>query len=123
MLDWISRLRGNSAEQVAQARSMLEGRGFQEREIELALKLVHPDPNVRRALVDDLATVSGIDPRVWLVWLSQDEHPDVRLAALTRMATSRDPQLLERVVEAARLDRDPRITALGQKLSGVVGIK
>ena len=39
----------------------------------------------------------GIDAHVWLVWLSRDENADVRLAALTVMATTSDPNVLRRI--------------------------
>ncbi len=61
----------------------------------------------------------GIDAQVWLVWLSRDENPDVRLAAMTVMATTADPNVLRRIEQMARTDADPRIQRQGERLLGM----
>ena len=95
----------------------LKRRGLSETELRLARDLTHPDPSVRRQLVDALATVAGINARPWLLVLATDLDAEVRLAALSSMATSSDHQLVSHAEELARHDEDPRITALAKRLA------
>ena len=53
-------------------------------------------------------------------WLAEDTDADVRLAAMTLLATTTDPATQRRVQELASRDRDRRITALAERI-GVVG--
>ena len=64
----------------------------------------------------DLLAQPGVDARPWLVLLSDDEEADVRLAAVTVMATSNDPQLIEQAWQVVLHDRDPRIANLAPRL-------
>ncbi|MFV2070650.1 MAG: HEAT repeat domain-containing protein [Pirellulales bacterium] len=107
-----------SQHEAVRAEAELTNRGFAARQIEVARRLADPDPAVRRRLVEQIVRLAGIDPRRWLLWLSEDEQPDVRLAALTLMATSTDPRLLHRVEQAAARDPDSRIQRLADRLGG-----
>jgi hypothetical protein len=98
----------------------LHNRGLNHQQVELAKDLTNHDPAVRRRLVDRLPQVPGLAARPWLLWLCQDDDADVRLAALTFLATSTDPQLREHVRQIADRDVDPRIEALGRRLSGPI---
>jgi hypothetical protein len=103
-------------ETVAAAEAALYDRGLTATQVRLARQLTDPDPSVRSRLIDLLPELPGCDSRPWLYWLSTDDHADVRLAALTVMATSGDPDLLRRVEAVARRDRDPRIAALAERV-------
>jgi len=105
-----------SEEEAARAATRLAERGFGTQQMEVARRLADPDPAVRRRLVEQVVRLAGIDPRRWLLWLSEDGHADVRLAALTVMATSKDPRLLRRVEQSAARDPDPRIQRLADRL-------
>ena len=90
--------------------------GFTALEIQLAHHLTHPESRVRRSLVEKLTRLRGIDAAQWLTWLSQDADAEVRLAALSLMATSDDPVLLREMEQRARRDRDPQITQWFERL-------
>jgi hypothetical protein len=101
---------------VAAAAAELDDRGLSGQHLELARDLTDPDPAVRRRLVDRLPDTPGLVARPWLLWLSHDDDADVRLAALTFLATSSDPRLLDYVRQLADRDQDPRIEVLGTRL-------
>ncbi|MEO8498965.1 MAG: HEAT repeat domain-containing protein [Planctomycetota bacterium] len=84
-------------------------RGFQTKHFRLAELLVDPDPNVRLQLVQSLPQMSGIDSRPWLLWLSRDEAPAVRKAAVAVIATSADPALQQRLRELESEETDDAV--------------
>jgi hypothetical protein len=94
----------------------LTHRGF----VRLSARLVEPlfaeNAEDRLRLVDDVLTEPGIDPRPWLMILSDDVDADVRLLAVTIMATSDDAKLLEKAWQVSIRDRDPRIAGLATRL-------
>jgi len=107
-IDWMRRLHGDAeAERIA--RKELTSRGFGQLEIELARRLTDDNPDVRRQLAEWLPRLPNIDARPWLLWLSDDPSPRVRLLAATLMSTSSDPALLERVTAMYRDDPDPGV--------------
>ncbi len=73
-------------------------------------------PQDRLRMVDDVLTEPGVDARPWLVLLADDEDADVRLLAVTIMATSSDAALIEKAWDVAINDRDPRIAGLAGRL-------
>ncbi len=107
-VDWMRRLHGD-AESERIARKELTSRGFGQLEIELARRLTDDNPDVRRQLAEWLPRLPNIDARPWLLWLSDDPSPRVRLLAATLMSTSSDPALLERVTAMYRDDPDPGV--------------
>lgn len=94
----------------------LARRGFGRLPTSMVEQLLSPDAASRRSLVADLLAQPGVDARPWLILLSRDEEADVRLAAISTMATSNDPQLIEAAWQAALHDRDPRIADLAPRL-------
>jgi hypothetical protein len=91
------------------AASELKRRGVSPRHVELGKRLTDPDPKERRRWAELLPRMAGIDAKPWLLWLSHDQDSDVRLAVVTLMATSGDPDMLSRVSQMGRDDEDPRI--------------
>jgi len=99
-----------------------------ELEEELAARGFHPIPKrlieryfsdnlaERLRLVDSVLTEPGVDARPWLMLLSEDENAEVRLSAVTVMATSNDTTLVEKAWQAAIRDRDSRIADLAIRL-------
>jgi hypothetical protein len=116
VLTIMRRLHDPSPRMVAAAEAELASLGFGSAEMELARAVTDADAKVRRDCVDRLGTIPNLNAKPWLLWLSQDQDVLVRLAALTWMATSRDPDLLRVVERTALQDRDPRITALADRL-------
>ncbi len=51
------------------------------------------------------------------MWLAADPQPDVRRAAMTMLATTGDPGLLDRVEALARKDTDEQIQALADQIA------
>jgi HEAT repeat protein len=78
--------------------------------------VLDPDPQVRRRLARLLPEVPGLDAVPWLVLLTRDEDAEVRLTALTLLATTGDPTLLDEVGELVRGDADPRVQRLAERL-------
>jgi hypothetical protein len=70
----------------------------------------------RLRLVDSVLTEPGVDPRPWLMLLAEDENAEVRLMAVTVMATSDDKTLVEKAWQTAIRDRDSRIADLAARL-------
>jgi hypothetical protein len=100
-----------------QAATRLTQRGFGPTQLELARQMTSADPAVRQQVAEILPRVPGIDAEIWLIWLSRDEDPQVRLAAMTVMATTGDPAILKRLAQMARDDTDPRIREQGERLT------
>lgn len=98
------------------ARAELIAQGFSEGQIELAQRLFDPDPTVRRELARALIELGSIDPLPWLLHLCRDEDPQVRLTALSLLATTGDPTLLRQVAEMVRRDPDPEVQRLSERL-------
>ena len=70
---------------------------------------ISADPAVRKELARALPELRSIDAAPWLMQLGKDADAEVRLTAITLMATSGDPLLLEEVERVAGNDSDPRI--------------
>jgi HEAT repeats len=72
----------------------LRSRGYQERELHLAAMAGSPQIEDRIALVDHLANLDESDPRPWLRRMLHDGHRDVRLRAISVIATMNDPDAM-----------------------------
>ena len=109
-------LHNPSAERRAAAHAELLRRNFSDLEIAVARRLTDADPSVRASLAGDLPQIAGVDPQPWLIWLCQDEDADVRLTALSIIATSSDAAMLRQAEQIARRDRDPRVLELAEQI-------
>jgi hypothetical protein len=112
----IRRLASDDDAEVRRVERELTRRGMSALHLRLAHRLTNPDPRARRELVDLLPKLTGIDARPWLLWLSEDPSAEVRLAALTLLATSNDPALRDRLARQASRDADPRVRAIADRL-------
>ena len=90
------------------AEEELRRRGISGPLVDLARLAGDADPAVRRAFVESLPKLMGVDAGPWLFELSYDDDPRVRSAAITLMATSGDLELLKRVKQVALDDPDDR---------------
>ena len=117
-IDLMRWLRGGDESTAAGAEAELTRRGFRAVHLELARRLFDPDPQVRKQLVHLLPGLQSVDPAPWLLRLGRDENSAVRLAAITLMATTGDPELLEQVEQIARQDPDPRIQHQAKRIAG-----
>jgi hypothetical protein len=66
----------------------LKKRGYQDVHINAAERLFDADPLERRKLVDEIPSIKGIDPRLWLEQLARDENESVRTAAEATLRTA-----------------------------------
>lgn len=116
-LELMRRLRSEDAGAADMARQELQRRGFTEVHLELAKQMFDPDPELRKQLAHMLPQLRSVNSTPWLVWLCRDGDADVRLLAITLLATSNDPTVLAQVERMARLDEDPRIQDQAQRLA------
>lgn len=94
----------------------LARRGFGVPDDELLRLLLSLSAADRIQLVDRVLATPGANAKAWLMMLADDADADVRLAAVTVMATSRDPELIEKAWQTAIHDRDPRVARLSERL-------
>lgn len=90
--------------------------GFKKLPQRLVDQYLSDDAEVRVHLVDSVLKEANVDARPWLALLADDEDADVRLTAVTVMATSDDKSLVEKAWQVAIHDRDPRIADLAARL-------
>jgi hypothetical protein len=94
----------------------LTRRGFGRLSERLVQQLFSASPEDRLTLANSVLTEPGVDARPWLILLSEDSHADVRLAAVSIMATSNEAALVKQAWQVAIRDRDPRIAGLVERL-------
>lgn len=95
-------LRSLDAAVAAAAEAELRAAGFDDLRLEIARRIGDPDPAVRRALVDQLPRVAGLDARPWLLALLEDADPSVVAATRQVLSTSSDPALQGAARESMR---------------------
>jgi hypothetical protein len=97
MLGLMHLLHDRDAQVQQTAEDELRRHGFDDRTLELAKRLAHPDAQQRIALASLLPRLADVDARAWLLHLSRDPDERVRRAALSVMSATRDPELLDQV--------------------------
>jgi hypothetical protein len=100
----------------ARAEAVLRRQGFTDVQVELARRLFDADTAVRIELARTLPRLTSIDPVPWLLWLSRDPDAEVRLAAISLMATTGDPALHARIRQMAREDSDAAVQRVARRL-------
>lgn len=108
-LEVIKLLQSKNVLEASQAAMEFRRRGFGEVHLRFAEQLTAPDPQVRRKFAESLPLVSDTDVRPWLVWLSHDEDADVRLAAVSIMATRDDPEFRKRLRQLELEESNPAV--------------
>jgi HEAT repeat protein len=116
-VELMRRLQSSEEGTVAQARAELVRRGFTETHLALARHLFDPDPAARRRLIRLLMRLPNVDAVPWLLQLSRDENADVRHSAISLLATTDDPALVEAIETIARKDPDPRVRRQAERLA------
>jgi hypothetical protein len=96
----------------------LAKRGFGKLSKRLVRQYFLENTQDRLKLVDLVLAQPGGGSEAWLLLLASDSDPDVRLFAVTFMATSNDAALVEKAWQTAIRDRDPRIADLAGRLRG-----
>ncbi len=96
--------------------AVIEERGLSKAEVALATLLVSSEPSRRLQLLEELTQLPAASARRWLRWLLDDTEGEVRLRALTMMATTGDPRLFDLARQRAVEDADPRVVKLAAKI-------
>ena len=110
-------LQGGESRLARGSRNELIRRGFSELQLDLARRAFDPDPEVRRQLARSMPALRSVNPASWLMLLSGDADADVRLLAITLLATTADPAVLEQVERLARKDSDSRVRRQAERIS------
>lgn len=112
-------LLGNSRDfEAALIRTVARARGLLDADLALAPKLGSPQTSERLELLQQLSQLPARHARRWLRWLLEDDQGDVRLRALTMMATTSDPHIESLARRRLMEDTDPRVVALAKKIVG-----
>jgi HEAT repeat protein len=102
--------------QAAAMRKILAGRGYSDEILKLTRELEALPASQRLDAVERAATLPTGDARLVLRWFLADDDADVRLQALTTLATSGDPKMAEIARRCAVEDADPRVADFASKL-------
>jgi hypothetical protein len=111
-----ARLQGADRFETAAIREVLVERGIAAEELALAGRLFAEDVSERLKLVGDLKILPAKTARRWLRELLADEDAEVRLQALTALATTNDPELSSIARDLAIRDTDRRVAALASQI-------
>jgi hypothetical protein len=102
--------------EAAAARQALRSRGYSDAMLGMTKEIRQLPAMERRQALDRVDLLPPTDARRLLRWFVTDDDADVRLHALTLLATSGDPQLSEIAHRRAIDDADPRVAELAAKL-------
>lgn len=91
-------------------------RGFGKLSKPLVRQFFSDSPQERMRLVDNVLAQPGGGSEAWLLLLAGDADPDMRLFAITFMATSNNAALVEKAWQVAIRDHDPRVADLAGRL-------
>ena len=97
-------------------RAALGERGMQDAELEMVARTKLPDVADRLRLVEEVSALPAASARRLLRLLLSDDSGEVRLRALTVLATTNDPGLAELARAIAVRDEDPRVAELASRL-------
>ncbi|NOY42110.1 MAG: hypothetical protein GXP26_09770 [Planctomycetes bacterium] len=97
-------------------RAVLRERGLTDAEMNLTKQFSSAQVGDRLQLVDDLSVLPAATARRWLRWLLKDKNAEVRLRALSAIATTADPGLYNIARDLAINDQDPRIAKLASRI-------
>jgi hypothetical protein len=94
----------------------LSKRGFGTLSKSLVRQFFSEKPQDRIQLIDNVLARPGGGSEAWLLLLAGDSDPDVRLFAVTFLATSNNAALVEKAWQVAIRDHDPRVADLASRL-------
>jgi hypothetical protein len=112
----LAQLKAADKFEAAAIREALVARGIAVEELALADKLFAADAAERLALVDDLKVLPARTARRWLRELLVDQEAEVRLRALSALATTNDPELPSIARDMAVRDSDRRVAELALRV-------
>jgi hypothetical protein len=112
----MAQLEAASRFEAAAMRKILAGRGYSDEMLTLTRELGKLPAPERLEAIERAATLPTSDARLLLRWFLADDDAEVRLQALTTLATSGDPKMAEIARRCAVEDADPRVADLASKL-------
>ncbi|MDR1491146.1 MAG: HEAT repeat domain-containing protein [Planctomycetaceae bacterium] len=96
---------------------------FQDEQIRLAAALYHPNPNVRKSLLPQLASDEQLEIANWLIELLKDPDDDVRWttasAICSQKSFSLDAESLEYLKNMIQADANTKIATLARRLESL----
>lgn len=113
---WLAAFDRQNKDDRLEVEKSLATRGFQPVPEKLVRLYLAHEASDRKNVLDQVIAEPTIDSRPWLLLLAADEDVDVRLAAVTMMATSTDQMMVEKALQIAIRDRDPQIADLATRL-------
>jgi hypothetical protein len=114
--DLAARAEASDKYEALASRRLLRHRGYSESLIEFTRRLERMPAAERRAAIGRAASLPAAEVRRLLRWFVADADAEVRLQALTLLATTGDPKLPEIARRRAAEDDDPRVAELATKL-------
>jgi hypothetical protein len=102
--------------EAAAMRKILADRGYTEQMLTLTRELQRLPASQRLEAIERAATLPTSEALLLLRWFLADDDADVRMQALTTLATSGDPKMAEIARRCAVEDADPRVAELASKL-------
>src|SRR3972149_4309022 len=115
--DLMRALHHDNEAKASEAEKELIRRGLNAMQLDLARRLFDPDPAVRKELVERLPGLQNVDAVSWLLHLSRDADAGVRLAAITLLATSTDPGVLDQLEQIVQRDTESSIRKLAERIA------
>ena len=111
-------LQMNAADKFTAAaiREVFAERGIAAEELAVATRLLAADPAERIKLIDELKVLPARTARRWLRELLIDADAEVRLKALTALATTNDPELRSIARDIAVRDTDRRVAEMATQI-------
>lgn len=91
------------------AKTELINRGFDDTQLNIATQIASGDVQTRIALIDAIARTDSIDPRPWLLMMLSDSSREVKLRAVSVLATMTDADVDGRLRMHLVDERDPTV--------------
>lgn len=86
-------------------------RGLSNEEIRIGNQLASPLVDVRLGLLKSIIHRSDLDPRPWLLWLAEDSNREVRMQAISTLATMNDPAITLALQKRLQSEHDSAVSA------------
>ncbi len=93
------------------ARAELVSRGIGETEISIATQIAAGDTPTKLALIDAISRSDQIDPRPWLFMMLGDENRQVKLRAISVLATMKDAYVDQRLQSQLASEPDTKVAS------------
>ncbi|MGV3483553.1 MAG: HEAT repeat domain-containing protein [Planctomycetaceae bacterium] len=86
-------------------------RGLSNEEIRVANQLASPTVEVRLGLLESIIHRTDLDPRPWLLWLAEDQNREVRMRAISTLATMNDASVKQALQKRLQSEHDSAVAA------------